>query len=217
VARQQERHCETASVRSSAPNCRCFFYFYHARRSLLSPLLTRAKTPLLIRSPPDVAAGRRAGALLKGLLLERGGSEPTAPKRRLGPFPPGFRLDPDNRRPLSALLSNLADRRGSASRFWKSSLPSRTGDSAALERPSRPSGHRPADAARHCKPCWPQPDDRPLARCPGADCFPSGQSPRAPPDARAARPLRDRDSPPSVQWAVHFSGRRNSQPGRWTA
>ncbi len=201
-----------------------FFIFITLAASLLvSGCLTRAKTPPSFSlSDADV---RQAGALAlysKGLLLESAeGSETNGAKEAAqAAFRQAFRLDPDNRRPLSALLSNLADRQrfGEALLEVEAYLSRHPGDKELRLEAARlaDAANRPADAARHCEALLAaQPDDRPLAQALVRLLFQAGQ------ESAALRLMReqhdrygDRDSAAlPVQWAVHFS-REEKQPAR---
>lgn len=200
-----------------------FFVFISAAASLLVSgcLYPRPKhPPSFSLSEADV---RQAGALAlysKGLLLEsaEGSATNGAKKAAQTAFRQACRLDPDNRRPLAALLSSLADgeRYGEALEEAEAFLTRHPEDVDIRLEAARfaDAANRPADAACHCAAILDaQPDNRPLAVALVRLYFQAGQ------EAAAFRLIRkqhtrynDKDSSAlPVQWAVHFS-REEKQP-----
>ena len=176
-------------------------------------------------SLPDAEA-RRAGALAlyaKGLLLDSGeGGDTNATKAAaIEAFTQAVRLDPDNRRPLAALVSTLADSgRYAAALPALESFLSRHPDDAELRLEAArmaDAAERPADAARHCAVLLAQnPDNRELAQALVRLYFQSGQVAQALAVMRAqeARFPGDKTSAAlPVQCAVHFT-REGDYPER---
>ena len=180
------------------------------------------------KPPPDFALSdadaRRAGALAlysKGLLLESGeGNADTnaAKEAAFQAFRQALRLDPDNRRPLSALVSNLTEREryDEALKELESFLARHRDDiEVQLEaaRVADAAGH-PEAAARHCAVILAaQPDNRELAQALVRLYFQAGQEVPALETMRAQHQrFHDSDSDAlPVQWAVHFA-REGKQP-----
>lgn len=170
--------------------------------------------PSLALSDADV---RRAGALAlysKGLLLESAeGSETNGAKLAARhAFRQACRLDPDNRRTLAALLSNLVDQKLFDEALLEAeTFLSRHPEDAEIRleaaRLAESSDH-PAEAARHCAALLAgQPDNRALAQALVRLYFQSGQ------EKDALRLIRDQharfndkeSAALPVQWALHFS------------
>ncbi len=187
---------------------------------------------LLLTSPdkPEALAlsdaeARQAGALAlysKGLLLESGESSDTntAKEAASAAFRQALRLDPDSRRPLAALLSNLADReRFDEALAEVEPFLARHADDIDMRLEAArlaDAANRPADAARHCAVLLAaQPGNRELAQALVRLYFQSGQ------DAAAFATIRDQQArfPDKtsaalpVQWAVYFT-REEKQPAR---
>ena len=180
--------------------------------------------------PPDFALSdadaRRAGALAlysKGLLLESGeGNADTnaAKEAAVQAFHQALRLDPDNRRPLSALVSNLTDREryDEALKELEAYLARHRDDTELQLEAARiaDAAGRPDAAASHCAVILAaQPDNRELAQALTRLYFQSGQDASAFETIRAQQErFRDSDSAAlPVQWAVHFT-REGKQPAR---
>jgi len=173
---------------------------------------------------PDAEA-RQAGALAlyaKGLLYESGeGSDTnTAKESALTAYRQALCLDPDNRRTLSALLSNLADRErfSEALDAAESFLKRHPEDIELRFEAARlaDTADRPDDAARHCAIILAtQPDNRELAQALIRLYFQANR------DDAAFALIRDqqerfKDASSSalpVHWAVHFT-RGEKNPAR---
>lgn len=173
------------------------------------------KSPDFTLSDDDAC---RAGALAlysKGLLLESGdgnGDTNAAKEAACQAFRQAAQLDPDNRRPLAALISNLADREryDDALRPLESFLKRHPEDLDMRLEAARiaDAAGRPSDAARHCSAILAaHPDNREMAHVLIRLHFQSSQ------DAAALATVReqylrfhDRDSLAlPVQWAVFFT------------
>lgn len=168
----------------------------------------------------DDAEARRAGALAlysKGLLLEstppEGGNSNAVKEAALQAFRQALVLEPDSRRSLSALVSNLTDRNrfGEAQAALESYLQRRPDDAELRFEAARcadAAGHS-ADAARHCALLLQaHPDSRELTQALVRLHFQCGQA-----DAALAvmrnmfeRFHDDESAAQPVRWAVHFSG-----------
>jgi tetratricopeptide (TPR) repeat protein len=174
---------------------------------------------------------RQAGALAlysKALLLESGEGSAntitnTAKEAALEAYRHAVRLDPDNRRPLAAMVLNLAEREryGDALAALETYLARHPDDIGLRLEAARiaDAADRPKDAARHCERIFAsQTDNRELAQALIRLLFQAGQ------DAKALRLMRsqherfhDGDSAAlPVQWAVHFA-REGKQPARTLA
>lgn len=175
-------------------------------------------------SLPDSEA-RQAGALAlyaKGLLLESGESADTNTARTAAreAFRQAVSLDPDNRRPLAALVSNLeeSERYAEALDALEAFLARHPGEAELRLEAARiaDAAARPADAARHCAALLKgQPDNRELAQALTRLYFQSDQ-----PD-QALRLIREqherfRDKASAalpVQWAIQLT-REGQHPER---
>ncbi len=171
------------------------------------------------------AEARQAGALAlysKGLLLEsgEGADTNTAKEAASAAFRQALRLDPDSRRPLAALLSNLADREryNDALTEVEAFLTRHPDDIDMRLEAARiaDAANQPTAAARHCAIILTaQPDNRELAQALIRLYFQCGQ------DAAAFAALRTQhtryhditSAALPVQWAMHFT-RAEKQPAR---
>ena len=201
-----------------------FFFFTPLAACFLAAgcLLRPQPPPSFSLSEADV---RQAGALAlysKGLLLEsaEGGDTNSAKEAAQTAFRQACRLDPDNRRPLAALLSCLADRErpGEALLEAEAYLARHPDDQdIRLEAARFADASGRADAAeRHCSALLAaQPSNRPLAQALIRLRFQTGE------EASALRLIRDqqarfRDKDSAalpICWAIHFS-REEKQPAR---
>ncbi len=206
----------------------CFFVPFLLFTSLLSGclLFKPSDSPPVFALPDDEA--RRAGALAlysKALLLEsgEGGDTNTAKEAALEAYRQAVRLDPDNRRPLTSMVLNLAEREryDEALSALETFLARHPADLELRLEAARlaDAADRPAEAVRHCSLILAaQPDNRELVQALIRLHFQAGQ------DAEALRLLRAqharfRDSASAalpVQWAIHFA-REGSQPVRTLA
>jgi len=202
--------------------CVVFFFVFSLLLSgcLLAPSAGKKRDFAL----PDAEA-RQAGALAlyaKGLLYESGESSDTntAKEAALTAFRQALQLDPDNRRPLSALLSNLADReRFSDALDAAEAFLQRHPDDLDLRFEAArfaDAADRPAEAARHCAVILAaQPDNRELAQALIRLQFQAGREEDALALIRAQH-ARFKDASSSalpVHWAVHFT-REAKNPAR---
>ena len=168
---------------------------------------------------------RKAGALAlysKGLLLEsgEGGDTNTAPAAAREVFRQAVRLDPDNIRPLAALVNNLAENAcyAEALTALEDYLRRHPDDVALRLEAARiaDAAERPADAARHCALLLKQqPDNRELAQALIRLYFNAGRGDRA---LGLMRDQCDRfhdkaSSALPVHWAIHFT-RESKYPER---
>jgi tetratricopeptide (TPR) repeat protein len=203
----------------------CFVFFFLLFSSLLSGcrcLRPSDKSPVFALSDTEA---RHAGALAlysKALLLESGESGDTnaCEEAALDAYRHAVRLDPDNRRPLAAMVLNLAerDRYGEALVALDAFLEQHPDDLELRLEAARiaDAADLPADAARHCALIFKaHPDNRELAQALIRLHFQAGQ------DARAFRLIRAQqerfhDSASAalpIQWAVHFT-HEGGQPER---
>jgi len=195
------------------------FLFLAAGCRLFSP----RERPLSF-SLPDTEA-RQAGALAlyaKGLLLEsgEGSNTNTAKEAAQLAFEQALRLDPDNRRVLASLLSNLADsgRHLDALDHAERYLARHPEDIDIRFEAARAADatNRPAVAARHCAVLLAaQPDNRELAASLARLYFQSDQERKALDTLRALyarHPDKDGAALP-VHWAVHYT-REEPRPAR---
>lgn len=166
---------------------------------------------------------RQAGALAlysKGLLFESNeGAETNGAKEAAQTaFRQACRLDPDSRRPLAALLNNLADHKrfDEALSEAEGFLTRHPEDMEIRLEAARlaDAGNRPAAAERHCSALFAaQSDNRELVQALVRLRFQSGKETAA---LRLIREqferYRDKDSTAlPVQWAIHFT-REEQQP-----
>ena len=174
------------------------------------------------KSPPDFALSdtdaRHAGALAlysKGLLLESGdghGDTNAAKEAACQAFRQALRLDPDNRRPLAALISTLTERERyeDALKELESFIARHRDDIEMRLEAARiaDAANRPDAAARHCAAILAaQPNNRELAQALIRLYFQSGQESLAFATIRSQYE-RFHDSESSalpVQWAIHFT------------
>lgn len=174
-----------------------------------------------VRALPEIEA-RQAGALAlygKGLLLESGEGADTnlAKQAAEQAFAQALRLDPDSRRTLAALLSNLTERgRYAEAQDAAEQYLARHPDDLEFRLEAARAAdatNRPADAARHCAALLAaQPENRELAHSLVRLYFLSEQ------EQQALRLMREqharyRDSDSAalpVHWAAHYAqqGRR---------
>jgi len=170
------------------------------------------------------ADARRAGALAlysKGLLLEGGeNSESTNVDHEASceAFRQALRLEPDNRRVLAALVSNLTDRQryDDALAALESFLAVSPDDTEMRFEAARvaDAANRPDLAARHCAVLLAvQPGNRELAQALIRLLFQANQTKEALDLIRVQHErFKDRDSAAlPVQWAIHFT-REGKQP-----
>ncbi len=203
----------------------CFILFFLFFSSLLSGCLLLKPS----NKPPEFALSdeesRRAGALAlysKALLLESGEGSDTnvAKEAAYEAYRQAVCLDPDNRRPLAAMILNLVEReRYDEALAVLETFLSRHPDDIELRLEAAriaDAANRPADAVRHCaRLLEDQPDNRELVQALIRLNFQIGQ------DAKAYRLMRAqhkrfRDSASAalpVQWAIHFT-REGKQPAR---
>ena len=173
---------------------------------------------------PDAEA-RQAGALAlyaKGLLYEsgEGGDTNTAKDAALTAFQQALRLDPDNRRTIAALLSNLVDRErfGDALDVLEPFLARHPDDSEMRFEAARvaDAADRPFDAARHCEVLLAaQPDNRELAQAIVRLYFQADQE-KAALDTIRAQQVRFNDAASAalpVHWAILYT-RDGKDPAR---
>jgi len=160
---------------------------------------------------------RRAGALAlysQGLLLESGNTSNTNADKEaaLNAFRQALRLDPDNRRALSALISNLTERERLAEALAEldAFLSAHPDDSELHLEAARiaDAASRPADAARHCaRILAAQPENRDLALALIGLYFQSDQDDAAF-ELLRSQSERLKDVPPvslPLRWALHFT------------
>jgi len=202
--------------------------------TLFATLLCVLTSGCLLLSSPKTSSdftlseadAHRAGALAlysKGLLLESGeGNTDTnaAKEAAFQAFRQAVRLDPDNRRPLAALISNLTDReRYSEALAELETFLARHRDDIELRLEAAriaDAADRPADAARHCAIILAaQPDNRELAQALIRLYFQSDQETAALDTIRSQhKRFNDNDSAAlPVHWAVHFT-REGKHPAR---
>jgi tetratricopeptide (TPR) repeat protein len=171
------------------------------------------------------ADARQAGALAlyaKGLLLESGEGADTNSAKEAAQlaFEQAIRLDPDDRRPLAALLSNLTDRGLHAEALERAErFLDRHPDDLEIRLDAARSAdatNRPDVAAQHCAALLSaQPDNRELAQSLVRLYFQSGQEAQALAALRAVH-LRFSDKASAalpVQWAVYYT-REEARPAR---
>ena len=160
---------------------------------------------------------RHAGALAlysKGLLYEsgEGGDTNTSKASAREAFRQAVQLDPDNSRPLAALISNLADsgRFTEAQAALEAYLIRHPDDIESRFEAARmaDAASRPADAARHCALILEkQPENRELAQALVRLYFQSDQVTHALEILRSQNErYHDRTSMSlPIQWAIHFT------------
>jgi len=161
-----------------------FVLFLAVSYSLLTGCVSGRDAQAAGFSLPDRDA-RKAGALAlyaKGLLLESGESADTnAAQQAAGEaFGQAVQLDPENREPLAALISNLVDREryDEALTALEAYLARHPDDQELRIETARiaDAANRPADAARHCAAILAsQPQNRELAQALVRLYFQSGQ------------------------------------------
>ena len=168
---------------------------------------------------------RQAGALAlyaKGLLFEsgEGGDTNTAKASAIEAFRQAVQLDPDNSRPLAALVSTLADcnRFSEAQKALEAYLLRHPDDIEMRFEAARmaDADARPSDAARHCALILrKQPDNRELAQALTRLYFQSDQVKQALGVLRSQHEQYHDKASTSlpIQWAIHFT-REGKYPKR---